>query len=203
MDGRILIPLLALPFLMRRTDSSPEARSGKLREPIRDERPSIEALALPPTFRKMSARTASLDAIVLHCTEGGGDARKSAIHSLHPVETGGRKASFHNVIGRDGTIVQVVPWERQAWHCTSMPGLMAIGWNNRSIGIELCALPSQKLTAPQERSLVRLVRYLLRRYTISWRNVTAHRFTGANTSCPDSLWRTRDELERWKEKHLR
>jgi len=33
---------------------------------------------------------------------------------------------------------------------------MAIGWNNRSIGIELCALPSQNLTAQQERSLVRL-----------------------------------------------
>ncbi len=203
MDGKILIPLLALPFLMRRTDSPRDVRRRERPAPSRDEKPEVEAVTLPPTFRKMSARTASLDAIVLHCTEGGGDARKSAIHSLHPVETGGRKASFHNVIGRDGTIVQIVPWERQAWHCTSMPGLMAIGWNNRSIGIELCALPSQKLTAPQERSLVRLVRYLLRRYNLPWQNVTAHRFTGANTSCPDSLWRTREDLERWKEKHLR
>jgi len=203
MDGRILIPLLALPFLMRRTDSSPDARWDKRRESPRDERPEIEALALPPTFRKMSARTASLDAIVLHCTEGGGDARKSAVHSLRPVETGGRKASFHNVIGRDGTIVQVVPWERQAWHCTSMPGLTTISWNNRSIGIELCALQTQKLTTPQERSLVRLVRHLMRRYAIPWQSVTAHRFTGANTSCPDALWPTRDELERWKQKHLR
>jgi len=203
MDGRILIPLLALPFLMRRTDSPPEARRREREAPSRDEKPAIEAVILPPTFRKMSARTASLDAIVLHCTEGGGDARKSAVHALRPVETGGRKASFHNVIGRDGTIVQVVPWERQAWHCTSMPGLTAISWNNRSIGIELCALPTQKLTTPQERSLVRLVRHLLRRYAIPWQNVTAHRFTGANTSCPDSLWPTRDELERWKQRHLR
>ena len=203
MDGRILIPLLALPFLMRRTDSPSDSRREGRNEAARDEKPKIEALALPPTFRKMNARTASLDAIVLHCTEGGGDARKSALHALRPVEAGGRKASFHNVIGRDGTIVQVVPWERQAWHCTSMPGFMAISWNNRSIGIELCALPTQKLTAPQERSLVRLVRYLLRRYAIPWRNVTAHRFTGANTSCPDLLWQTRDELERWKEKNLK
>ena len=203
MDGKILIPLLVLPFLIRRTGSPPDDRRVDRGAATRDERPPIEAVTLPPTFRKMNARTASLDAIVLHCTEGGGDARKSALHALIPVDSSGRKASFHNVIGRDGTIVQVVPWERQAWHCTSMPGLMAIGWNNRSIGIELCALPTQKLTPPQERSLVRLVRYLLRRYAIPWQNVTAHRFTGANTSCPDSLWRTRDELERWKQKHLR
>lgn len=203
MDGRILVPLLALPFLMRRTDSSPDVGLDQGQASPRDERPKIEMITLPPTFRKMSARTASLDAIVLHCTEGGGDARKSAVHALRPVETGGRKASFHNVIGRDGTIVQVVPWERQAWHCTSMPGFMAISWNNRSIGIELCALPTQKLTTPQERSLVRLVRYLLRQYAIPWQNVTAHRFTGANTSCPDSLWRTREQLERWKQRHLR
>ena len=203
MDGRILIPLLALPFLARRTGSAPEPRERVERKVPRDGAPRIETTSLPATFRKMSGRTASVDSIVLHCTEGGGDARKSALHALIPVESGGRKASFHNVIGRDGTIVQVVPWERQAWHCTSMPGLMAIGWNNRSIGIELCALPTQKLTESQERSLVRLVRYLLRRYAIPWQNVTAHRFTSANTSCPDSLWRTREELESWKQKHLR
>ncbi len=85
MDGKILIPLLALPFLIRRTDSPRNARGGGRKALPRDEKPEIEAITLPPTFRKMSARTASLDAIVLHCTEGGGDARKSAIHSLHPV----------------------------------------------------------------------------------------------------------------------
>jgi N-acetyl-anhydromuramyl-L-alanine amidase AmpD len=199
MDAKILLPLLALPFLARRTDSPP-ARDAPA---PRDEAPKIEAVPLPADFRKMNARTASIDAIVLHCTEGGGDARKSAVHALRAVETGGRRASFHNVIGRDGAIVQVVPWERQAWHCTSLPGFMEIGWNNRSIGIELCALPSQKLTPPQEKALVRLVRYLLHKYSIPWENVTAHRFTGANTSCPDLLWPTREELQRWKERHIR
>jgi N-acetyl-anhydromuramyl-L-alanine amidase AmpD len=198
MDARILLPLLALPLLTRRTDSPREPRATSTRE----ETPKIEAVTLPPDFHKISARTANIDAIVLHCTEGGGDAMKSAVHALIPVEKGGRRASFHNVIGRDGTIVQVVPWERQAWHCTSLPGFMAISWNNRSIGIELCALPTQSLAGPQEKALVRLVRYLLKRYGIPWQNVTAHRFTGANTSCPDHLWKTRDELERWKEKNI-
>jgi N-acetyl-anhydromuramyl-L-alanine amidase AmpD len=199
MDAKILLPLLALPFLTRRTGSHPASDAPK-RE---DTSPQIEAVPLPPTFHKMSARTASIDAIVLHCTEGGGDAMKSAVHALRPVETGGRRASFHNVIGRDGRIVQVVPWERQAWHCTSLPGFLSISWNNRSIGIELCALPTQQLTELQEQALVRLVRYLLAHYDIPWQNVTAHRFTGANTSCPDRLWKTRDELERWKAKHFR
>jgi N-acetyl-anhydromuramyl-L-alanine amidase AmpD len=83
-----------------------------------------------------------------------------------------------------------------------MPGLLEISWNSRSIGIELCALPSQRLTSPQERALSQLLRYLSRRFQIPTENITAHRFTGANTSCPDSLWHTPAELERWKRRHL-
>ena len=195
MNPKLLLPLLALPILLRRTDR-PDPAGGE------STAPPIELMSLPPTFRKWSARTASIDAIVLHCTEGNGDARRSARHALRPIEVGGRRASFHNVIGRDGTIVQLVPWEKQAWHCTSMPGLLEISWNNRSIGIELCALPTQGLTRKQGRALVRLLRFLMRRFGIPSSNITAHRFTGAHTSCPDSLWRTPAELTRWIENHL-
>ena len=195
MDSKLLLPLLALPILLRRTDR-PDPAGGE------STAPAIESVPLPPTFRKWSARTASIDAIVLHCTEGSGDARRSARHALRPIEAGGRRASFHNVIGRDGTIVQLVPWEKQAWHCTSMPGLQELSWNNRSIGIELCALPTQRLTRKQIHALVRLLRYLLGRFKMPLSNITAHRFTGARTSCPDSLWRTPAELARWIENHL-
>ena len=198
MDARYLLPLLALPWLLRRTDRPTQDT------PRRSEadKPRIVTVELPSTFHKLSRRTASIDAIVLHCTEGGPDAVKSAKHALRPVEQGGRRASFHNVVGRDGTTAQLVPWELQAWHCASMPGFQEITWNNRSIGIEICALPSQHMTAAQERALLRLIRYLLRRFAIPWQNITAHRFTGANTSCPDSLWKTQDELETWKHKHF-
>ena len=198
MDARYLLPLFALPWLLRRSNrpAPPQERQRK------DSTPAVESVPLPTSFRKRSQRTASIDAIVLHCTEGGGDARKSALHALRPVAQGGRKASFHNVIGRDGTIVQLVPWEQQAWHCGSMPGLLEISWNNRSIGIEICALPNQQMTKGQERALVRLVRYLMRRYEIPVENITAHRFTGANTSCPDSLFPSREALVRWKQKYF-
>jgi len=192
----LFLPLLALPWLLRRIDRpvSEKAISG--------ERPTITALELPSSFRKRSRRTSSIDAIVLHCTEGGPDALKSAQHALRPVEQGGRRASFHNVVGRDGMIVQLVPWEQQAWHCSSMPGLLELSWNNRSIGIEICALPKQQMTAEQERALVRLIRYLLRRFAIPVENITAHRFTGANTSCPDALFPTREALVLWRQQHF-
>lgn len=192
----LLLPLFALPWLLRRTDRSVSERRVSI------EKPAIISIELPLNFRKWSARTASIDAIVLHCTEGGPDALKSAQHALRPIEQGGRRASFHNVIGRDGTIVQLVPWERQAWHCSSMPGLLEISWNNRSIGIEICALPKQRMTAAQERALVRLIRYLLRRFGIPIENITAHRFTGANTSCPDALFPTREALAQWRQQHF-
>jgi N-acetyl-anhydromuramyl-L-alanine amidase AmpD len=197
MDSRyLLLPLFALPWLLRRTDRPGSARRDSVEKPV------ITSIELPPTFRKWSARTASIDAIVLHCTEGGPDALKSAQHALRPVEQGGRRASFHNVIGRDGVIVQLVPWERQAWHCSSLRGLLEITWNNRSIGIEICALPNQKMTAAQERALVHLIRYLLKRFAIPVENITAHRFTGANTSCPDALFPTQEALAQWKRQHF-
>ena len=192
-----LLSLLALKWLRgHRIRPSPRMKRAPELEP------HIEAVPLPPSFRKRSWRTASIDSIVLHCTEGGGDARKSALHALRPVEEGGRMASFHNVVGRDGEIVQLVPWEQQAWHCSSMPGLLEISWNNRSIGIEICASPKQGMSLLQELALIRLIRYLIRRYSIPVENITAHRFTGANTSCPDSLWCTQKELKQWKQSHL-
>jgi N-acetyl-anhydromuramyl-L-alanine amidase AmpD len=197
MDSRyLLLPLFALPWLLRRADRSVSRTS------LTVDKPFITSIELPPSFRKRSRRTSSIDAIVLHCTEGGPDALKSAQHALRPVEQGGRRASFHNVIGRDGMIVQLVPWEQQAWHCSSMPGLLEISWNNRSIGIEICALPQQRMTAVQERALVGLVRYLLHRYTVPVENITAHRFTGANTSCPDALFPTHEAFVQWRQQHF-
>jgi len=48
-----------------------------------------------------------------------------------------RKASAHLVIGRDGSITQLVPFDRVAWHAgaSSWDGLK--GLNRYSLGIEL------------------------------------------------------------------
>jgi N-acetylmuramoyl-L-alanine amidase len=47
------------------------------------------------------------------------------------------KASAHVVIGRDGTIVQQVPFDRVAWHAGASAWDGRVGLNRWSIGIEL------------------------------------------------------------------
>src|SRR4051812_47751756 len=68
MDSRYLLPLLALPLLLRRSNR-PALSQDRESAIEADHAPPIETVELPSSFRKWSKRTASLDAIVLHCTE--------------------------------------------------------------------------------------------------------------------------------------
>jgi len=68
----------------------------------------------------------------MHFTAG-----RSAIESVEWLANRKAKASAHVVIGRDGSITQLVPFDRVAWHAgaSSWEGLE--GLNNYSLGIEL------------------------------------------------------------------
>lgn len=70
--------------------------------------------------------------LVIHFTAGR-DAQSSVDWFLNP----DARASAHLVIGRDGSITQLVPFDRVAWHAgrSSWNGLS--GLNRFSIGIEL------------------------------------------------------------------
>ncbi len=70
--------------------------------------------------------------LVMHFTAG-----RSAIESVEWLASRKAKASAHVVIGRDGSITQLVPFDRVAWHAgaSSWEGLE--GLNNYSLGIEL------------------------------------------------------------------
>jgi N-acetylmuramoyl-L-alanine amidase len=48
------------------------------------------------------------------------------------------RASAHVVIGRDGQVASVVPFDRCAWHAGASSWKGYNGLNNYSIGIELC-----------------------------------------------------------------
>lgn len=76
-------------------------------------------------------RSAPIDTIVLHTTES---TAQSAIawFGMDHTPSGGGPSSAHYVIASDGTVTQVVPDDRIAWHA----GNREI--NGRSIGIE-CA----------------------------------------------------------------
>ncbi len=70
--------------------------------------------------------------LVMHFTAG-----RSAEETVGWLTSKSAKASAHVVIGRDGSITQLVPFDRIAWHAgaSSWEGLQ--GMNNYSLGIEL------------------------------------------------------------------
>lgn len=70
--------------------------------------------------------------LVMHYTAG-----KSAQESVEWLANKQAKASAHVVIGRDGSVTQLVPFDKVAWHAgaSSWEGLQ--GMNQYSLGIEL------------------------------------------------------------------
>lgn len=74
----------------------------------------------------------SHDYIVMHYTAG-----TSAEGSISWLTNRRAGASAHLVIGRDGSIAQLVPFNKRAWHAGSSTWNNRIGLNSYSIGIEL------------------------------------------------------------------
>ena len=70
--------------------------------------------------------------LVMHYTAGR-SGPSSVEHFLKPAA----KASAHLVIDRDGSIYQLVPFNRAAWHAGDSNWAGISGLNNHSIGIEL------------------------------------------------------------------
>lgn len=72
------------------------------------------------------------DTIIIHYTAGK-DAASSANYLCKPEV----KASAHLVIGRDGSVFQLVPFNTIAWHAGKSAYNGRIGFNQFSIGIEI------------------------------------------------------------------
>ncbi|HEX8362627.1 MAG TPA: N-acetylmuramoyl-L-alanine amidase [Longimicrobium sp.] len=70
--------------------------------------------------------------LVIHYTAGG-----SAKESIDFLATKAAGASAHIVIGRDGAITQMVPFDRVAWHAGASRWEGVKGLNSHSLGIEL------------------------------------------------------------------
>jgi len=72
------------------------------------------------------------DTVVIHFTAGA-----SLESSVRTLSTPGSSASAHVVLGRDGTIVQLVPFDVIAWHAGASSLGDRTGLNKYSIGIEI------------------------------------------------------------------
>jgi len=84
-------------------------------------------VATPNVGRKVDPRY-----LVIHYTAG-----RSAGESIRHLATKKAGASAHIVIGRDGAITQMVPFDRVAWHAGESRWEGVVGLNSHSIGIEL------------------------------------------------------------------
>lgn len=84
------------------------------------------------TKNTMDFKEGNLDALIIHYTAGR-DAESSAKY-LQKQEV---KASAHLVIGRNGELFQLVPFNKIAWHAGRSSYGGKSGYNNYSIGIEL------------------------------------------------------------------
>ena len=72
------------------------------------------------------------DSIIIHYTAGS-----SAESSVKTLCDKSSKASAHLVIGRDGSITQLLPFTRIAWHAGKSAYGGRIGFNKYTIGIEI------------------------------------------------------------------
>lgn len=79
-----------------------------------------------------SGELKNLKYLVMHYTAG-----PSADHSINWLVNPLAKASAHLVIGRDGSVTQLVPFNTIAWHAGSSSWQGIKGLNSYSIGIEL------------------------------------------------------------------
>ena len=74
----------------------------------------------------------ALDTVVIHYT-----AEKSVQSAVEVLCDPQREVSAHLVIGRDNSVVQLLPFDRMAWHAGRSCYGGRVGFNQYSIGIEI------------------------------------------------------------------
>lgn len=104
----------------------------------------IDAAENPVTYVESPNRggTQTSRFLVMHFTAGA-----SADSSIRHLTNPNAKASAHLVVGRDGAITQLVPFNRVAWHAGISRWQGITGLNTCSIGIELDNAGELKSTA--------------------------------------------------------
>ncbi len=113
----------------------------------------------------------SVDCIVLHAT-----AMPDLERVLFLFQNPASRLSSHYVIGKDGTIVQVVDPDRRAWHAGISEFVGVPRVNDFSVGIELVNLNDgvDRYPDAQVDGTANLLRYLRFRYGIPADRIVSH-----------------------------
>ena len=93
----------------------------------------LEGVSFKPSPNFKGKFSAALpDTIIIHYTAGS--SAESSVTTLCNPNT---KASAHLVVGRDGAITQLIPFDTIAWHAGKSSYKGRSGFNRYSIGIEI------------------------------------------------------------------
>lgn len=107
--------------------------------------------------------------VVLHQTSNN-----SVDRALATLTDPQREVSAHYLVGRDGTVIQLVDENRRAWHAGKSWWGGSTDLNSASIGIELDNTGEEIFAEAQIAALLTLLDELRIRYRIPWFNYLAH-----------------------------
>ena len=134
--------------------------------------PPLRVIA-SPNYNDRPGGETDIDTIVLHHTASSANAEGIAHFFQDPQS----KVSSHYVVDQDGTVVEVVPDGKRAWHAGVSTFQGRGNVNDFSVGIEICNRGDNRDPYPeaQYRAVVDLVAYLVQAHQVPLERITRHR----------------------------
>ena len=126
-----------------------------------------------PNFDPKKRKTNQIKFLILHYT--GMKTEKAAINRLTDIES---RVSAHYLIKQNGEIITLVPDLYTAWHAGKSVWKNYSSLNKDSIGIEIVNpghdINYKKFSKIQLAALVRLSKFLIKKYRINPKNILGH-----------------------------
>ena len=126
-----------------------------------------------PNFDPKKKKTNQIKFLIFHYT--GMKTEKAAIDRLTDIES---RVSAHYLIKQNGEIITLVPDLYTAWHAGKSIWKNYSSLNKDSIGIEIVNpghdINYKKFSKIQLRTLIRLSKFLIKKYKINSKNVLGH-----------------------------
>tara|TARA_B100001093_G_scaffold501754_1_gene553839 strand:- start:100 stop:822 length:723 start_codon:yes stop_codon:yes gene_type:complete len=126
-----------------------------------------------PNFSRKIRKNQEIKLIIIHYT-----GMQSKIASIKRLLNPNREVSCHYLVDRKGKILKMVEENKIAWHAGKSKWKKFVNLNKNSIGIELVnkghKIRYEKFTDKQINQLIKLVKYLKKKYKIQNSNIVGH-----------------------------
>ena len=133
----------------------------------------ITALNYSPNFDLNKRRKTQIKFIIFHYT--GMKKESEAVNRLTDIQS---EVSSHYMIKNNGNIISMVPELYTAWHAGKSSWKNFISLNKHSVGIEISnpghKYNYRKFKKKQINSLLKLSKYLIKKYKIGPENILGH-----------------------------